>query len=195
MNDHGNCHTNGRCARDLGATSRSRTYNCEPGFNRWLVPPAALAIHLCIGMAYGFSVFWLPLSRLVPNADAAACANITFWAELFTTSCNWTVPRVTPMFEVFIAVLGIPAAIWGGLLEHAGPRKAGSPPSAGGAGSCLLGLRFLSTSSGWFISSRSYVESDRGSDTSPLSRLLSNGFLTAGRWQLDWRLWDTAAAR
>ena len=36
-----------------------------PGFNRWLVPPAALAIHLCIGMAYGFSVFWLPLSKAV----------------------------------------------------------------------------------------------------------------------------------
>jgi hypothetical protein len=34
-----------------------------PAFNRWLVPPAALAIHLCIGMAYGFSVFWLPLTR------------------------------------------------------------------------------------------------------------------------------------
>ena len=34
-----------------------------PGFNRWLVPPAALAIHLCIGMPYGFSVFWLPLSK------------------------------------------------------------------------------------------------------------------------------------
>jgi hypothetical protein len=33
------------------------------GFNRWLVPPAALVIHLCIGMAYGFSVFWLPLSH------------------------------------------------------------------------------------------------------------------------------------
>lgn len=33
------------------------------GFNRWLVPPAALAIHLCIGMSYGLSVFWLPLSR------------------------------------------------------------------------------------------------------------------------------------
>jgi hypothetical protein len=30
----------------------------HPGYNRWLVPPAALAIHLCIGMAYGFSVFW-----------------------------------------------------------------------------------------------------------------------------------------
>ena len=35
------------------------------GFNRWLVPPAALCIHLCIGMAYGFCVFWLPLSRAI----------------------------------------------------------------------------------------------------------------------------------
>ena len=36
-----------------------------PGFNRWLVPPAALAIHLSIGMAYGLSVFWLPLSKAI----------------------------------------------------------------------------------------------------------------------------------
>jgi len=36
--------------------SRERTI-ARPGFSRWLVPPAALAIHLCIGMAYGFSVF------------------------------------------------------------------------------------------------------------------------------------------
>ena len=42
-----------------------------PGFNRWLVPPAALAIHLCIGMAYGFSVFWLPMSKLIPGAAAS----------------------------------------------------------------------------------------------------------------------------
>jgi len=44
--------------------SRERTVAGQ-SFNRWLVPPAALAIHLCIGMAYGFSVFWLPLSRAV----------------------------------------------------------------------------------------------------------------------------------
>ncbi len=44
-----------------------------PGFNRWLVPPAALAIHLCIGMAYGFSVFWLPLSRAVGITTSVAC--------------------------------------------------------------------------------------------------------------------------
>ncbi len=45
-----------------GFLSRERIV-ARPGFNRWLVPPAALAIHLCIGMAYGLSVFWLPLSR------------------------------------------------------------------------------------------------------------------------------------
>ena len=42
------------------------------GFNRWLVPPAALAIHLCIGMAYGFSVFWLPLSKSLATAGSGA---------------------------------------------------------------------------------------------------------------------------
>ena len=47
-----------------GLLSRERIV-AGPGFNRWLVPPAALAIHLSIGMAYGFSVFWLPLSRAV----------------------------------------------------------------------------------------------------------------------------------
>ena len=41
-----------------------------PAFNRWLVPPAALAIHLCIGMAYGFSVFWMPLSQAIADTDA-----------------------------------------------------------------------------------------------------------------------------
>ncbi|MGO4778107.1 MFS transporter, partial [Lysobacter sp. 2RAB21] len=45
-----------------GLLSKERIV-AKPGFNRWLVPPAALAIHLCIGMAYGFSVFWLPLSK------------------------------------------------------------------------------------------------------------------------------------
>ena len=94
-----------------------------PRFNRWLVPPAALAIHLCIGMAYGFSVFWLPLSKLVPGAPS--CEQLGFFAQLFAGSCNWTVPAVTHIFETFIAMLGISAAIWGGWLEHAGPRKAG----------------------------------------------------------------------
>ncbi|MEX6507396.1 OFA family MFS transporter [Jiella sp. M17.18] len=107
-----------------GWLSRSQTV-AKPSFNRWMVPPAALCIHLCIGMAYGFSVFWLPMSHMVANADPAACQNIGFLAELTTTSCNWSVPAETHVFETFIAVLGIAAAIWGGWLEHAGPRKAG----------------------------------------------------------------------
>ena len=53
--------------------SKERTI-AGPGFNRWLVPPAALAIHLCIGMAYGFSVFWLPLSKAIGIKESVACA-------------------------------------------------------------------------------------------------------------------------
>ena len=65
------------------------------GFNRWLVPPAALCIHLCIGMAYGFSVFWLPLSRALGGKTAIACAKAGPLAELTnaltTRTCDWTV--------------------------------------------------------------------------------------------------------
>ena len=68
-----------------GLLDRSRTI-AAPGFNRWLVPPAALAIHLCIGMAYGFSVFWLPLSRALGITQPIMCPGISFVAELFTTS-------------------------------------------------------------------------------------------------------------
>ena len=60
-----------------------------PGFNRWLVPPAALAIHLCIGMAYGFSVFWLPLSKAVGIKESVACdPDVNFFQELFITGCD-----------------------------------------------------------------------------------------------------------
>ena len=111
-------------ARGAGLLAKDRTV-AGPGFNRWLVPPAALAIHLCIGMAYGFSVFWLPMTHLVVGADAAACKDIGFFAAMATTTCNWTVPQVTHIFETFIAMLGISAALWGAWLEHAGPRKAG----------------------------------------------------------------------
>ena len=59
----------------------------QPGFNRWLVPPAALCIHLCIGMAYGFSVFWLPLTRSLGITKPIACpADMSWIAMLFTTS-------------------------------------------------------------------------------------------------------------
>lgn len=107
------------------------------GFNRWLVPPAALAIHLCIGMAYGFSVFWKPLGNALLGADGlplASCAAgaSTFadklggtWRALFATDCNWTQFDLGWMYTLFFVLLGCSAAIWGGWLERAGPRKAG----------------------------------------------------------------------
>jgi len=98
----------------------------KAGFNRWLVPPAALAIHLCIGMAYGFSVFWLPLSQALGITKPVACAaNVGIIDMLFTTSCDWRVADLGWMYTLFFVVLGPSAAIWGGWLERAGPRKAG----------------------------------------------------------------------
>ncbi len=97
-----------------------------PGFNRWLVPPAALAIHLCIGMAYGFSVFWLPLSKALGIKEAIKCGpEIGFWGQLFTTSCDWQISTLGWMYTLFFVLLGSSAATWGGWLERAGPRKAG----------------------------------------------------------------------
>jgi MFS family permease len=119
-----------------GWLARERTI-AGPRFNRWLVPPAALAIHLCIGMAYGFSVFWLPMSKLLPGAPS--CEKIGFFAQLFASSCNWTVPAVTHIFETFIAMLGISAALWGGWLERAGPRKAGFIAALCWGGGLIIG--------------------------------------------------------
>ena len=98
----------------------------SPGFNRWLVPPAALAIHLCIGMAYGFSVFWLPLSKALGIKEAIKCGpEVGFFAELFTTTCDWKISTLGWMYTLFFVLLGSSAAIWGGWLERVGPRKAG----------------------------------------------------------------------
>ena len=108
-----------------GFLSKERTVAAR-GFNRWLVPPAALAIHLCIGMAYGFSVFWLPLSKALGIREAIKCGpEVGFFQELFVTNCDWKISTLGWMFTLFFVVLGSSAAIWGGWLERAGPRKAG----------------------------------------------------------------------
>lgn len=113
------------------------TIVAKPGFNRWMVPPAALCIHLCIGMAYGFSVFWKPLQgalldaqgNIIPECSAGA---VTFGEKsagtlraLFATDCNWSQFDLGWMYTFFFVLLGVSAAIWGGWLERAGPRKAG----------------------------------------------------------------------
>jgi MFS family permease len=109
----------------IGLLDRERII-AKPGFNRWLVPPAALAIHLCIGMAYGFSVFWLPLSRSLGVKSSIACPDGSGILQvLFTTSCDWKISELGWMYTLFFVFLGSAAALWGGWLERAGPRKAG----------------------------------------------------------------------
>ncbi|MBS7544808.1 OFA family MFS transporter [Ancylobacter oerskovii] len=107
-----------------GVLDRERIV-ARAGFNRWLLPPAALAIHLCIGMAYGFSVFWLPLTRAIGIDSSVSCPGMTLAGALFTTSCDWRVADLGWIFTLFFVLLGSSAALWGGWLEKAGPRKAG----------------------------------------------------------------------
>ena len=116
--------TTGNGVGQWGMLARERII-AKAGFNRWLVPPAALAIHLCIGMAYGFSVFWLPLSRSIGINKFVACPDQTLVSALYTTSCDWRVVDLAPMYMLFFIFLGSSAAIWGGWVERVGPRKAG----------------------------------------------------------------------
>jgi MFS family permease len=128
----------GRTAPVPGLLDRERII-AHAGFNRWLVPPAALCIHLCIGMAYGFSVFWLPLSRAIGISKSVACPDMSLVAELFTTTCDWRIASLGWMFTLFFVVLGSAAAIWGGWLERAGPRKAGVVAALCWCGGLVLG--------------------------------------------------------
>jgi len=123
---------------NAGILDREHTV-AKAGFNRWLVPPAALCIHLCIGMAYGFSVFWLPLSRAIGITQSKACPDISLWQELFTTTCDWKVASLGWMYTLFFVLLGVSAAIWGGWLERSGPRKAGVVAACCWGGGLLIG--------------------------------------------------------
>ncbi len=80
---------------------RERTV-APPGYSRWLVPPAALAVHLSIGQAYALSVFNLPLAK-----ELHVSLSATIW-----------------MFNIAFFFLGASAALFGTWVERAGPRKA-----------------------------------------------------------------------
>jgi MFS family permease len=81
-----------------------------PGYNRFLVPPAALCVHLCIGQVYAFSTFNLPLSRLIGLSKSGPG--------------DWTLVQLGWIFSIAILVLGLSAAIFGRWVESVGPRKA-----------------------------------------------------------------------
>jgi MFS family permease len=133
-----------------GILDREHTI-AKAGFNRWLVPPAALCIHLCIGMAYGFSVFWLPLSRAIGLTAPKACPDMSLIQELFTTTCDWKVASMGWMYTLFFVLLGVSAAIWGGWLERAGPRKAGFVAACCWGGGLLLGALGIYVHQLWLL--------------------------------------------
>src|SRR5512137_2851441 len=87
-----------------GFLDKERTV-AGPGYNRWLLPPAALSIHLCIGMAYGFSVFWLPLSKAVGITTSVECAkDMGFFDLVFATSCDWKISMLGWMYTLFFVL-------------------------------------------------------------------------------------------
>src|ERR1700722_7444670 len=103
-----------------GLLSRSRTI-AGPGFNRWLVPPAALCIHLCIGQAYAFSVFNKPLAQLLCSMQSA-CPPATATA-ISTTAGGWKITDIGWIFSIGSLFLGLAAAIFGRWVERVGPRR------------------------------------------------------------------------
>jgi len=74
----------------------------KSGYNRWLVPPAAISVHMCIGEVYGFSVFNVPLTQ---------------------AGAGWTIPQVGWVYSIALFMLGISAAVFGKWVERSGPRK------------------------------------------------------------------------
>src|ERR1700724_583430 len=80
-----------------------------PGFDRFLGPPAALAVHLSIGQAYAFSTFNLPLTKLIGLTQSAPR--------------DWNLKDVGWVFSIAIAILGLSAAVFGRWVERVGPRR------------------------------------------------------------------------
>jgi len=106
-------------------------------YSRWLVPPAALAIHLSIGQAYAFSVFNLPLSRRIGVTHSAPG--------------DWKLSTIGWVFSVAIVFLGLSAALFGPWLERAGPRKAMFVSALCFAGGFEVGALGVATHQFWLL--------------------------------------------
>lgn len=109
----------------------------KPGFNRWLVPPASIAIHLCIGSVYAWSVFNPALTRelgvVAPAAD------------------DWDLGSVVWIFSVAIVFLGLSAAFAGKWLEKVGPRMVGVFAATFWGGGFILGSLGIASHQLWLV--------------------------------------------
>jgi len=119
-----------------GILSKERIV-AQPGFNRWKVPPASVAIHLCIGSVYAWSIYNLPLSRVFGVVTSAAD--------------DWSLQNVTWIFSVAIVFLGLSAAFAGRWLEQVGPRKVGTVAAVCWGGGYLIGSVGILTHQLWLL--------------------------------------------
>ncbi len=147
-----------------------------PGFNRWLIPPAALAIHLCIGQAYATSVY---KTALVKNFDASNT-------------------RIGIVFSIAIVMLGLSAAVRGTWVERVGPRKAMFTAACFWAAGFLVGALGIATEAA--VAALPRLRRDRRHR--PRHRLHLAGVDPdqvvpgpARAWPPDSRSWASAAAR
>ena len=120
----------------LAILDRERTI-AAPGYNRWRVPPAALAVHLSIGQAYAFSVFNIPLSRSIGITASAAG--------------DWSLSTIGWVFSVAIVFLGVSAALFGTWLERVGPRKAMFASAVCFSSGFFIGAAGVATHQFWLL--------------------------------------------
>ncbi|MEU8662996.1 OFA family MFS transporter [Actinoplanes philippinensis] len=112
----------------LSALDREHTIAPE-GYSRWLIPPAALAVHLCIGQAYATSVY---KNSLVQHFGASQTA-------------------IGVVFSIAIVMLGLSAAVGGTWVERSGPRKAMFVSASFWATGFLVGALGIATSQLWLL--------------------------------------------
>jgi len=101
----------------------------KPGFNRWLIPPAALAVHLCIGQAYATSVY---KAALVKHFDTSLTA-------------------IGIIFSIAIVMLGLSAAVFGTWVDRNGPRAAMFTAACFWSAGFLVGSLGISTGQLWLV--------------------------------------------
>ncbi len=107
------------------------------GYNRWRVPPASIAIHLCIGSVYAWSIFNPALIKELGVVSSSAD--------------DWTLSSVIWIFSVAIVFLGLAAAIAGKWLEDVGPRCVGVTAAFLWGGGFIVGSIGILTHQLWLI--------------------------------------------
>jgi len=120
----------------LGLLSKKHII-AEPGFNRWRVPPASIAIHLCIGSVYAWSIYNPALIKAHGIVASAAS--------------DWTLKEVVWIFTVAIVFLGLSAAFAGRWLERVGPRMVGVVAACCWGGGYLIGSLGVYTHQLWLL--------------------------------------------